>query len=138
MDSSPKEEETSSDLRNTTGDSRAEVPVNVNVRQNELARETLNQRMLQAAQGNAQVQNTAVELRNDAEDSTAESSSSNRRERNGGVVPVWPPPASSYSEQIVGDENGRGAIVITIHTINQTSRDSFFFLFIFNKIILKN
>ncbi|KAK4276820.1 hypothetical protein QN277_014926 [Acacia crassicarpa] len=104
-----EEEETSSDLRNTTGDSRAEVPVNVNVRQNELARETLNQRMLQAAQGNAQVQNTAVELRNDAEDSTAESSSSSRRERNGGVVPVWPPLASSYSEQIVGDENGRGA-----------------------------
>ncbi|KAI9106871.1 hypothetical protein K1719_022399 [Acacia pycnantha] len=104
-----EEEETSSDLRNTTGDSRAEVPVNVNVRQNERARETLNQRMLQAAQENAQVQNTAVELRNDAEDSTAESSSSSRRERNGGVVPVWPPPASSYSEQIVGDENGRGA-----------------------------
>ncbi|XWS14992.1 hypothetical protein CRYUN_Cryun35bG0056200 [Craigia yunnanensis] len=45
-----------------------------------------------------------------AEDSTAESSSSSiRRERDGGVVPVWYPPASSYSEQFIGDENGIGA-----------------------------
>lgn len=104
-----EEEETSSDLRNTTGDSRAEVPNNVNVRQNARGRETLNQQPLQAVQRNTQLQNTTVELRNAVEDSTAESSSSSRRERDGGVVPVWSPPASSYSEQIVGDENGRGA-----------------------------
>ena len=47
-----------------------------------------------------------MELRNVAEDSAVESSSGTRRERDGGVVPVWSPPASSYSEQFVGEENG--------------------------------
>ncbi|KAJ1375641.1 Rossmann-like alpha/beta/alpha sandwich fold [Sesbania bispinosa] len=101
-----EEEETSSVLRNSAEDSsRAEVPVNVNVQQN--ARDTLNESMLQTVHRNRQVEyNTAMELRNAAEDSMIESSSSSRRERDGGIVPVWSPPASSYSEQFVGDENG--------------------------------
>ncbi|KAJ1386842.1 Rossmann-like alpha/beta/alpha sandwich fold [Sesbania bispinosa] len=101
-----EEEETSSVLRNSAEDSsRAEVPVNVNVQQN--ARDTLNESMLQTVHRNRQAEyNTAMELRNAAEDSMIESSSSSRRERDGGIVPVWSPPASSYSEQFVGDENG--------------------------------
>lgn len=105
-----EEEEASSDLRNSTGDSRAEVPINVHVQQT--AREGLNQEAaaLHSVHRNARPQtNTAMTLRNAPEDSTAESSSTtSRRERDGGVVPVWSPPASSYSEQLVGDENGLG------------------------------
>ncbi|KAI4307395.1 hypothetical protein L6164_030592 [Bauhinia variegata] len=105
-----EEEETSSDLRNSAADSRAEVPINVNVQQN--ARVTLNPgaAVLQSPHSNARLQqnNGATELRITAEDSTAESSSSGRRERDGGVVPVWSPPTSSFSEQFVGDENGIG------------------------------
>ncbi|CAL0305564.1 unnamed protein product [Lupinus luteus] len=100
------EEEVTSDIRNSAEESRAEVPINVNARQN--ARDTLNERMLQTTQRNAQLQyNTGMHMRNAAEDSAVESSSSRmRRERDGGIVPEWSPPASSYSEQLVGDENG--------------------------------
>lgn len=101
-----EEEETSSDLQNSAEDSsRAEVPVTVNAQQN--ARDTLNEGMLQTVHGYTRLQyNTTMELRNAVEDSTVESSSNSRRERDGGIVPVWSPPASSYSEQFVGDENG--------------------------------
>ena len=103
-----EEEETSSDLRNSAADSRAEVPINVTTQQ--IARETVNQGVLLNANRNTRVQNNATTwLRNAAEDSTAESSSSTRRERDGGVVPVWSPPASNFSEQFVDDENGIGA-----------------------------
>ncbi|QCE06130.1 cryptochrome-1-like isoform X2 [Vigna unguiculata] len=104
-----EEEETSSDLRNSAADNRAEVPTNVTTEQN--ARETVNHGGLPNVNRNTRVQNNATEmwLRNAAEDSTAESSSSTRRERDGGVVPVWSPPASNFSEQFVDDENGIGA-----------------------------
>ncbi|XP_019415697.1 PREDICTED: cryptochrome-1-like isoform X2 [Lupinus angustifolius] len=100
------EEEVTSDIRNSAEQSRAEVPINVNTRQN--ARDALNERMLQTAQRNAQLHyNSGMHMRNAAEDSAVESSSiSRRRERDGGVVPEWSPSASSYSEQLVGDENG--------------------------------
>lgn len=95
------------DLRVSAEDSRAEVPRNVNINQ-EPQRDTLNQGMRQTARNNTTF-NFPMEVGN-AEDSTAESSSSSiRRERDGGVVPVWSPPASSYSEQFIGDENGIGA-----------------------------
>jgi cryptochrome 1 len=100
-----EEEEPSSDIRNLAEESRAEVPMNVNTQEEE--RNALNQAVLQTVRSNNLPQfNTEVVLLNAAEDSTAESSSSSRRERDGGVVPVWSPSASSYSEQFVGDENG--------------------------------
>ncbi|KAL8128250.1 hypothetical protein AgCh_014996 [Apium graveolens] len=89
-------EETSSDLRVERG--RAEVPTNLNM--DEQPRTDIVNQV-----NNLQHFNIAMALR-DAEDSTADSSSSTiRRERDGGVVPVWSPPASSYSEQYVGEEN---------------------------------
>ncbi|KAE8715416.1 Cryptochrome-1 [Hibiscus syriacus] len=103
------QDETSSDLRTSEDDSRAEVPRNVNVHQ-ETQRGTLNQGVQQTGRNN----NTFLQFNlpmgvGNAEDSTADSStSSSRRERDGGVVPVWSPPASSYSEQFTGDENGIG------------------------------
>ncbi|GKV09348.1 hypothetical protein SLEP1_g20862 [Rubroshorea leprosula] len=104
-----EEEETSSDLRNLADESRAEVPRNVNINQ-EPGQGILNQVITQTIQTNNTLPqiNLAMAVGN-AEDSTAESSSSSRRERDGGVVPVWSPSSSSYSEQFVGDENGVGA-----------------------------
>lgn len=102
-----EDEETTSDLRNSAEESSAaEVAINVNAQQN-AGGVTWNERILQSAHRNTQVQyNTTMELRNVAEDSAVESSSGTRRERDGGSVPVWSPPASSDSEQFVGDENG--------------------------------
>ncbi|KAL5779711.1 hypothetical protein ACOSQ2_010448 [Xanthoceras sorbifolium] len=105
-----EEEESSLNPRNAAEDSRAEVPRNVNVNVNEEPRtDALNQGVLQTVHDNntSPQLNVTIGLAN-AEDSTAESSSTSRRERDGGVVPVWSPPASSYSEQLVGDENGIG------------------------------
>ena len=104
------EEESSLDFRIGGADSRAEVPTNVVVNQ-EPRRETVNQRAVQTNVHNNTMPryNTATELRLAAEDSTAESSSTTRRERDGGVVPVWSPSSSSYSEQFVSEDNGIGA-----------------------------
>uniref|UniRef100_A0A7N0UL24 Photolyase/cryptochrome alpha/beta domain-containing protein n=3 Tax=Kalanchoe fedtschenkoi TaxID=63787 RepID=A0A7N0UL24_KALFE len=51
--------------------------------------------------------NATTRLRIAADSATESSSSSGRR--NGGVVPVWSPSTSSFSEQFVGEENGMGA-----------------------------
>ncbi|GFZ10056.1 cryptochrome 1 [Actinidia rufa] len=102
-----EDEETSLDLPNSAPESRAEVPTNVNVNQ-EQRREAVHEGNMQTVRGNATLPqfNMTIGLRN-AEDSTAESSStSTRRERDGGVVPVWSPSTSSYSEQFVGEDNG--------------------------------
>ncbi|GFY85836.1 cryptochrome 1 [Actinidia rufa] len=102
-----EEEETSLDLRNSATDSRAEVPTNVNVNQ-EPRREAIQEGNMQTVRSNVTLPqfNMTIGLRN-AEDSTAESSStSTRRERDGGVVPVWSPSTSSYSEQFVVEDNG--------------------------------
>ncbi|XP_052202233.1 cryptochrome-1 [Diospyros lotus] len=104
-----EEEEASLDQRNSTVDSRAEVPTHVHVNQ-ESIRETLNQENMQTVRAEATLPqfNIAIGLR-DAEDSAGETSSgSRRRERDGGVVPVWSPSTSSYSEQLLGEENGIG------------------------------
>ncbi|PPD80397.1 hypothetical protein GOBAR_DD22671 [Gossypium barbadense] len=98
-------EESSSYLRTSAEDSRAEVPGTVNINR-EQRRDTLNQAIPETARS-LQL-NFPIGLRN-AEDSTAESSSSSRRERDGGVVPVWSPPSSSYPEQFIGEESGIGA-----------------------------
>ncbi|KAL6179909.1 hypothetical protein ACLB2K_046580 [Fragaria x ananassa] len=96
-----EEEESSLDLP-----SRAEVPTNVTGDQ-EPMRDTMNQEGFQPNHYNTPPQpNTTLTLQYVVEDSTAESSSSTRRERDGGVVPVWSPSNSSYSEQFVSDENG--------------------------------
>lgn len=103
-----EEEEPSLDIQNLAADSRAEVPTDGHVNQ-EATRNTLNPAVVQNVHSHNLPQfNTPIVLRNAAEDSTAESSSSIRRERDGGVVPVWSPSTSSYSEQFVGDENGIG------------------------------
>lgn len=104
-----EEEEASLDQRNSAVDSRAEVPTHVRVNQ-ESIRETLNQENMQTIRAEATLPqfNIAIGLR-DAEDSAGETSSgSRRRERDGGVVPVWSPSTSSYSEQLLGEENGIG------------------------------
>ncbi|KAK6938155.1 Cryptochrome C-terminal [Dillenia turbinata] len=100
-----EDEETSLNFRNTTEESRAEVPMNINVNE-EAPRETLNQRVVRPVRGNntAALTNIALALRN-TEESTADSSSSSRG-RDGGVVPVWSPATPSYSEPFAGDENG--------------------------------
>lgn len=104
-----EEEESSLDFRISAVDSRAEVPTNVVVNQ-EPRRDVLTQGAVQTIHGNTQPQQyNPTELQHAAEDSTAESSSSTRRERDGGVVPVWSPSASSYSEQLLSDDNGIGA-----------------------------
>jgi cryptochrome 1 len=103
-----EEEEPSSDLQNLAADSRAEVPTNVNVNQ-DATRNILHPAVVQSVHSpNPPQFNTPIVLRDAAEDSTAESSSGIRRERDGGVVPVWSPSTSSYSDQFVGDENGIG------------------------------
>ncbi|KAB5568699.1 hypothetical protein DKX38_002492 [Salix brachista] len=105
-----QDEETSSDVRNSSGDGRAEVPIDVNVNQ-QLRRDSLNQGFVQSIDNDNGLPpfNVFRGLAN-VEDSTAESSSGgSRRERDGVIVPVWSPPTSSYSEQFVGDENGIGA-----------------------------
>lgn len=104
-----EEEESSVDLRNLAEESsRAEVPTNVTGDQ-EPRRDALNQGVFQPIHNNTPPQpNAALGLQHVVEESTAESSSSTRRERDGGVVPVWSPSTSSYSEQFVSDENGIG------------------------------
>ncbi|KAM7253342.1 hypothetical protein ACFE04_025960 [Oxalis oulophora] len=102
-----EEEESSVDFH--ISDIRAEVPRNVNVNQ-EPRRDAPNQGTARIVRGNNGLPqlNGRMEVLN-VEYSTAESSSTSRIERDGGVVPVWSPPTSSYSEQFVGDDNGIGA-----------------------------
>ncbi|OWM79950.1 hypothetical protein CDL15_Pgr006254 [Punica granatum] len=115
-----EDEETSSDVRNSVGDSRGEVPatnMNVNMDHDPPRTDVMeanNPGAFQAVRTNANNprphNNFTMGIHSAAEDSTAESSSTtSRRERDGGVVPVWSPSASAYSDQFVGDENGIGA-----------------------------
>ncbi|KAI4389444.1 hypothetical protein MLD38_001672 [Melastoma candidum] len=101
---SVEDAETTSGIENSVGNSRAEVPTNINVN----AEPTREGAAFQTAPRNDAVprNNFIMGLLYDAEDSTAESSSTSRRERNGGVVPVWSPSASSFSDQFVTEENG--------------------------------
>lgn len=97
-----EEEETSSlDFRIPGADGRAEVPMNQEPMR-DVARNTNNNGMPRY--------NAPTELRLAVEDSAAESSSTTtRRERDGGVVPVWSPSPSSYSEQFASEDSGIGA-----------------------------
>ncbi|KAK4434202.1 Cryptochrome-1 [Sesamum alatum] len=103
-----EDEETSIDLRNSVDDSRAEVPSNINVTE-EPRREAHGHAIMQADRTiDAYPHTHFSRARRNSEDSTAESSSGSRRERDGGVVPVWSPSSSSYSDQFPGEDNGIG------------------------------
>ncbi|XP_042490403.1 cryptochrome-1-like [Macadamia integrifolia] len=103
-----EEEEPSVDLRRSNDNNRPEVPTTINVGP-ELQREAPNQGGLQTIRNNNILpQLNFLQLQN-AEESTAESSSSSGREREGGIVPVWSPSSSSYSDQFVNDQNGLGS-----------------------------
>jgi cryptochrome 1 len=97
-----EDEESSLNLRNSVGDSRAEVPrnmVNTNQAQQRRAEPASNQVTAMIPEFNIRI------VAESTEDSTAESSSSGRRERSGGIVPEWSP---GYSEQFPSEENGIG------------------------------
>ncbi|KAH7849049.1 hypothetical protein Vadar_012238 [Vaccinium darrowii] len=97
-----EDEEASLDLQNSAVDNRAEVPTDLNVYQ-ELRREVVNPGHMQTVRINGILpQFNDSTLIVNGEDSTAESSSSSSGR---GVVPVWSPSASSYSEQFVGEES---------------------------------
>ncbi|XP_047319888.1 cryptochrome-1-like [Impatiens glandulifera] len=89
-----EEEETSLDVRNSV-DSRAEVPRNVRVNQEQRTTEVMNNPRFNIHRGLQFL-----------EDSATESSSTSSVRRDGGVVPIWSPATPSYSEQYVGEENG--------------------------------
>lgn len=98
-----RDEESSMDLRNPSVDSRAEVPTT----EAQMRNNTTGQTVTQAVRNinintNTLPQNITVRRRN-SEDSTADSSNSSR-----GVVPVWSPSSTNYSDQFAGDDNGIG------------------------------
>ncbi|XP_051124249.1 cryptochrome-1 isoform X2 [Andrographis paniculata] len=100
------DDETSIDLRYSSA-SRGEVPSNASVTE-ERRREPAENRAVQTTRTNeAYPEFNVARARRNSEESTAESSSGSRRD--GGVVPVWSPANSSYSDQFGGDENGIGA-----------------------------
>ncbi|KAL8138283.1 hypothetical protein V2J09_004284 [Rumex salicifolius] len=94
------DEETISGLQNSVESSRAEVPSNVNNMQQQVVLRTNNGRAMAAA--------AAVHgiIRN-ADDSTADSasSSSGGGRSSGGIVPVWSPSTSAFSDQFVTEES---------------------------------
>lgn len=104
-----EDEETSIDLRSSGDDNRAEVPSNINMAE-EPRREPHGHAVMETDRTNAVFpQFNFARGRRNSEDSTAESSSSTRRERDGGVVPVWSPSSSAYSDQFRGEDNGIGS-----------------------------
>ncbi|XP_027149883.1 cryptochrome-1 isoform X2 [Coffea eugenioides] len=100
-------DETSFYMRNFV-ENRAEVPRTVNVTE-EPAREVTTRPPRHTVQSNniMPVYNFTIGRRN-SEDSTAESSSSGRRERDGGIVPVWSPSSSNFSDPFAAEDNGIG------------------------------
>ncbi|KAL0846834.1 hypothetical protein Bca101_020080 [Brassica carinata] len=97
-----EDEESSLNVRNSVGDSRAEVPrnmVNTNQAQQQARAEPVSNQVT------AMIPEFSIRIvAENTEESTAESSSSGRRERDGGIVPEW----SGYSEQFASEENGIG------------------------------
>ncbi|CAI9775431.1 unnamed protein product [Fraxinus pennsylvanica] len=86
-----EDEETYIDLGNTVFDSRAEVPINVNVVEEPREEPLGHATMPTISTNNAFPQFYFTRGRRNSEDSTAESSSSSRRERDRDVVPIWSP-----------------------------------------------
>ncbi|KAL7085528.1 hypothetical protein ACP275_14G286200 [Erythranthe tilingii] len=99
-----EDEETSVDHLRDNNNSRGEVPFNVNANvTGEQRRENVMQ--TDATRAPPQQYNFSRGGRRNSEDSTAESTNSGRRERDGGVVPVWSPSSSAYSDQFPVDDN---------------------------------
>ncbi|KAL3514146.1 hypothetical protein ACH5RR_026863 [Cinchona calisaya] len=98
-------DESSVDLRNSA-ENRAEVPRTVNIIE-EPVREAIIHPLRQTVQSNNTMPryNFAVGRRN-SEDSTAESSSSVMKD--GGIVPVWSPSSSNFSDPFAAEDNGIG------------------------------
>ncbi|XP_031118650.1 cryptochrome-1-like isoform X1 [Ipomoea triloba] len=94
-----RDEESSMDLRNPSVDSRAEVPTT----EAQMRNNTRGQTVMQAVRNiNINTNNPPQPniRRRNSEDSTADSSNSSR-----GVVPVWSPSSTNYSDQFAGDDN---------------------------------
>ncbi|XP_019153115.1 PREDICTED: cryptochrome-1-like isoform X1 [Ipomoea nil] len=90
------EEESSMDLTNPGVDSRAQVPITAAQMRNNTG-----QTVIQAARNiNTNAPPQPNIRRRNSEDSTADSSNSSR-----GVVPVWSPSSTNYSDQFAGDDN---------------------------------
>lgn len=103
------DEESSADLRNSVDTSRAEVPTTDNATTFP-TRDALSQPPIQAAQNNqTPPQLHFVVGRRNSEDTTAESSVSGRRERDSGVVPVWSPSGSTFTDPFACEDSGIGA-----------------------------
>ncbi|EYU36499.1 hypothetical protein MIMGU_mgv1a002293mg [Erythranthe guttata] len=104
-----EDEETSVDHLRDNNNSRGEVPFNVNANVNATGeqREQRRENVMQtdATRAPPQQYNFSRGGRRNSEDSTAESTNSGRRERDGGVVPVWSPSSSAYSDQFPVDDN---------------------------------
>ncbi|KVH98553.1 Cryptochrome C-terminal [Cynara cardunculus var. scolymus] len=90
-------EESSSDLANLAEDSRAEVPTNQGVDNAQTARTDDMQPQMDITRALRNGDDLAVESSN--------SSGSSSRERDGGVVPVWSPSSSSFTENFVGEDS---------------------------------
>ncbi|KAI5654832.1 hypothetical protein M9H77_32019 [Catharanthus roseus] len=105
-----EDEETSTDLRISEESSRAEVPITMNVTQEPLREEFSQPHMPTVRNNNNPPQFNFPLGRRNSEDSTAESSIGGRRERDGGVVPVWSPSTSNFTDPFVSeDNNGLGS-----------------------------
>ncbi|KAI4321403.1 hypothetical protein MLD38_034787 [Melastoma candidum] len=104
---SVEDAETTSGIQISVGNNRGEVTTtNVDVTQ-EVTRRDDRPASQEVQRNDILPRNTlSMGLPYDDEDSTAVSSSMGRRERDGGVVPVWSPSASSYSDQFVAEGNG--------------------------------
>ncbi|KAK6116140.1 hypothetical protein DH2020_008409 [Rehmannia glutinosa] len=104
-----EDEETSIDLRISGDSDRAEVPSNINLTVEPRREPHGDAIMLTERIDTAFPQSDFSRARRNSEDSTAESSStSSRRERDGGLVPVWSPSSSAYSDQFPAEDNGIG------------------------------
>ncbi|CAI9116302.1 OLC1v1017414C2 [Oldenlandia corymbosa var. corymbosa] len=95
--------ETSIDLRNSAENSRAEVPRTFNLTEPP-ARGAIHTPAAPTVVSN----NTFPVGRRNSLDSTAESSSSGRGGRDGGIVPVWSPSSSTFSDPFAAEDNGMG------------------------------
>ncbi|KAK6130664.1 hypothetical protein DH2020_035639 [Rehmannia glutinosa] len=104
-----EDEEASIDLRISGDSDRAEVPSNINLTVEPRREPHGDAIMLTERIDTAFPQSDFSRARRNSEDSTAESSStSSRRERDGGLVPVWSPSSSAYSDQFPAEDNGIG------------------------------
>ncbi|XP_073140039.1 cryptochrome-1 isoform X2 [Henckelia pumila] len=102
-----EDEETSIDIRISADESRAEVPSNVDMAE-EPRRDAFGRVTTETVRPNTGFLQFNRAGRRNSEESTAESSSVGRRERDGGLVPVWSPSSSTYSDPFAAEDSGIG------------------------------